>query len=194
MTQPPDNPTQPIATGPTSEQPAMQVPAVDAAAPAWATAAHEGDGTASARPMPVAGGGVVPSPLIVSPATSSSTASPGVPGVGKTSWSSRMGAGRGLAVGALVVGVGLGAVVGSGATWALTSDGRGPGIGSVADGEGHGRFDHDRDGDFGPGGRGEMPPGGQLPNGQLPNGQLPGGGAGTDDDPDSGATGTSQAI
>ena len=70
MTQPPDDLTQPIPTDPTHEQPAVDVPAVDAAAPAvdagapaaapaadpatpaWVTAAHEGDGTASARPVP----------------------------------------------------------------------------------------------------------------------------------------------
>ncbi len=121
----------------------------------------------------------------------------------KKTWRSRVSGGRGLAVGALVVGLGLGAVAGSAATWAVTHD---KGTGTVADGTGG--FDRDGDGDFGPrGGRGGPPPGGQLPDGQCggqqqngdggTTGQLPGGGAGTDGSTgDSGtdANGTSQAT
>ena len=141
----------------------MDVPAVDAAAPAvdagaaaatatpaWATAAHEGDGTASARPVPVGG----------EPGAARGAGRAGRPAVAqaeKRTWRSRVSGGRGLAVGALVVGLGLGAVAGSAATWAVSHD---KGTGTVADGTG--RFDRDGDGDFGPrGGRGGPPPGGQ---------------------------------
>lgn len=205
MTQPPDDLTQPIPTDPTHEQQAVDVPAVDAAAPvvdagapAWATAAHEGDGTASARPVPDAG---------ARPASPGMPVAPVVPAVAqaeKRTWRSRVSGGRGLAVGALVVGLGLGAVAGSAATWAVSHD---KGTGTVADGTG--RFDRDGDGDFGPrGGRGGPPPGGQLPDGgQLPNGgqqqnggggttgQLPGGGTdGSTGDSGTDANGTSQAT
>jgi hypothetical protein len=195
VTQPPDDLTQPVPTDPTHEQ-----PAVEPATPAWVTAAHEGDGTASARPVPVADMSPVSPVVPVAPVV------PAVAQAEKRTWRSRVSGGRGLAVGALVVGLGLGAVAGSAATWAVSHD---KGTGTVADGTG--RFDRDGDGDFGPrGGRGGPPPGGQLPDGgplpnggQLPNGdggttgQLPGGGAGTDSSTgDSGAdaNGTSQAT
>jgi hypothetical protein len=177
VNQPPDHPTQPIPADATREQPETEVPAVDTASPAWASAAHEGDGTVSARPVPVAGAGPVLPPALAAAAT---------PVVPKKAWTSRFSAGRGLAVGALVVGLGLGVVAGSAGTWAVTHGDRG--VGSVADGEG--RFDHHGDGDFGPpggpGGRGGMPPGGQLPGGPPQNG--------TDDSPGSNGTGTSEAT
>ena len=73
-----------------------------------------------------------------------------------------MSSGRGLAVVALVVGLGVGAVGGAAATFAATHD---DGAGTVADGTGG--FDRDGDGDFGPrGGHGGPPPGGQLPDGE----------------------------
>ena len=62
MTDRPDDRTQPISTEATSEQPSVDAAQADVDAaqpvaadvPAWANAAHEGDGTASARPVPVA--------------------------------------------------------------------------------------------------------------------------------------------
>ena len=60
-------------------------------------------------------------------------------GAAKKSWRSRVSRGRGLAVGALVVGLGLGAVGGSAATWAVTHD---DATGTTADGTG--RFDRRR--------------------------------------------------
>ena len=200
MTQPPDDLTQPIPSDATHEQPAA-ARAVDPATPAWANAAHEGDGAASARPVPVAGVSSAPPVVPVAPVA------PVVPAAAqaeKESWRSRVSGGRGLAVGALVVGLGLGAVAGSATTWAVTHD---KGTGTVADGAGG--FDRDGDGGFGPRGRGGPPPGGQLPDGgQLPGGQqqngdggttgqLPGGGAGTDGSTGDGVTdanGTSQAT
>ena len=194
MTDRPDDLTQPISTESTSEQ-----PGVDAAqpapveVPAWANAAHEGDGTASGRPVPVAA---------MAPMASHGPSIPPVAAApAKPSWRSRVSGGRGLAVAALVVGLGLGAVGGAAVTYAATS---GDDRGSIADGtggfdrNGSGRFDRDGDGDFGPGGHGGPPPGGPLPGGQLPGGdspqdgdsagQLPGGGTGTD------ANGTGQAT
>ena len=179
MTQPPEDLTQPIPSDSTQEQPAVDVPAVDAAAPvepptpAWANAAHEGDTAASARPVPVVGPNPVPVAVPVATAAGSR----------KASWRSRVSGGRGLAVGALVVGLGLGAVAGSAVTWAVGHHDQV--TGTTADG--NARFDRDG-GRFGPpGGRGGMPPGGgQLPNGdqqggdqQGGTGQLPGGGTGT---------------
>jgi len=129
---------------------------------------------------------------------------PAAAGAAKKSWRSRVSSGRGLAVGALIVGLGLGAVGGAATTWAVTHD---DAAGTTADGTG--RFDRDGDGDFGPPrGRGGMPPGGQLPDGQQQDGQqppdggggttgqLPGGGAGngTDGSTGSDANGTSQAT
>jgi hypothetical protein len=117
-------------------------------------------------------------------------AGPSVPPIAaspaKPSWRSRVSGGRGLAVAALLVGLGLGAVGGAAVTFAATHH---DGIGTTADGIPG--FDRDGDGGFGPhGGRGGPPPGGQLPGGQLPGGdqpqdddsqgQLPGGGTGTD--------------
>jgi len=95
----------------------------------------------------------------------------------KKSWRSRVSGGRGLAAVALVVGLGLGAVGGATATWAVTHDDT---TGTTADG--NGRFDPDGDGTFGPPrGRGGMRPGG-LPQQQDGSGgstgQLPGSGAG----------------
>ncbi|HEU5456395.1 MAG TPA: hypothetical protein VFU85_11990, partial [Nocardioides sp.] len=168
----------------THEQPAVAGPT---AGPAWAHAAHEGDGAASGRPVPVAGVSPVPPLAPVAPAAAETA---------KKTWRSRVSSGRGLAVGALVVGLGLGAVGGSAATWAVTHD---DDTGTTADGIG--RFDPD--GGFGPPrGRGGMPPGGQLPDGQQQDGgggttgQLPGGGAGngTDGSTGSDANGTSQTT
>ena len=199
MTDRPDDRTQPISTGSTSEQPAVDAghPAVDAAdVPAWANAGPDAGDPASARPVPVAAmapaaayGPSVP-PIAVAPA--------------KNSWRSRVSGGRGLAVAALLVGLGLGAVGGAAVTFAATHH---DGIGTTADGTpGFGR---DGDGGFGPhdgrGGppRGGPPRGGQLPNGQLPNGQPPGGDQPQDDDSPgqlpgggtgSGANGTSPAT
>ncbi len=97
--------------------------------------------------------------------------------VAKKSWRSRVTHGRGLVVGALVVGLGLGAVGGSAGTWAATRDNS-----TATTADGTNRFDRDGDGRFGPpGGRGGMPPGGgQAPNGTQQDGGLSGGGAGTD--------------
>lgn len=148
MTQPPADPSQPIPAAATREQPAVGTPATS---PAWASAAHEGDGAASARSAE------------------------------KKSWRSRVSGGRGLAAVALVVGLGLGAVGGATATWAVTHDDT---TGSAADG--NGRFDPDGDGTFGPPrGRGGMPPGGvpqQEDGSGGTTGQLPGGGTGTGSD------------
>jgi hypothetical protein len=207
VTQPPDDLTQPIPSDATHEQPAVEptgpvadggahvaVPGGETATPAWANAAHEGDGAASARP--VRGPGVSAAAPVVA-------AVPVVPAVAqaeKKSWRTRVSGGRGLAVGALIVGLGLGAVGGAAATWAVTHDN---GSGTVADGTG--RLGPDGDGDFGPhGGRGGPPPRGQLPDGgQQQNGdggttgQPPGGGAGTDGSTGDGGTdanGTSQAT
>ncbi len=186
-TQPPADPTQPIPSAATHEQPAAAGPT---ASRAWANAAPEGDGAASGRPVPVAGASPAPPFVPVAPAAAETA---------KKSWRSRVSSGRGLAVGALVVGLGLGAVGGSVATWAVTHD---DAAGTTADGTG--RFGPDGDGDFGPPrGRGGMPPGGQLPDGQQQpdgsggtTGQLPGGGAGngTDGSTGSDANGTSQAT
>ena len=190
--QPPADPTQPIPSAATHEQPAVAGPAES---PAWAQAAHEGDGAASGRPVPVAGASPMPPVAPLAPAAA---------GAAKKSWRSRVSSGRGLAVGALIVGLGLGAVGGAATTWAVTHD---DATGTTADGTG--RFDRDGDGDFGPPrGRGGMPPGGQLPDGQQQDGQqppdggggttgqLPGGGAGngTDGSTGSDANGTSQAT
>ena len=225
MTQPPDDLTRPIPADATHEQQAADVPAVDAAAPgadagapagvpavgtatpAWANAAREGDAAASARPVPaagygaappVAGYGALPPVAGVAPVAPFAPVAPAAAAAEKASWRSRVSGGRGLAVAALVVGLGLGAVGGSVATWAVVND---HGAGTVADGTGG----FDRDGDFGPrGGRGGPPPGGQLDDGgQQPNGdggttgQLPGGGAGTDGSTGgtgSDANGTSQGT
>ncbi len=202
MTDRPDR-TQPISTEATSEQPSVDAAQADVDAaqpvapdvPAWANAAHEGDGTASARPVAVAA---------MAPTAAYGPAVPAVPpvagGPAEQSWRSRVSGGRGLAVAALVVGLGLGAVGGAAVSYAATHT---DGAGRIAessdfDRDGTGRFDRDGDGDFGPGGHGGPPPGGQLPGGQLPGGdspqddggqgQLPGGGTGTD------ANGTSQAT
>ncbi len=223
MTDRPDDRTQPISTGSTSEQPPVDAaqpamdaaqPAMDAAqqvaadVPAWANAAHEGDGTASARPVPLA--------AMAPAAAYGPSIPPGAAGPAQRSWPSRVSSGRGLAVVALVVGLGLGAVGGAAVTYAATHT---DGAGGIAEGtggfdrdgtgrfdrDGTGRFDRDGDGDFGPGGRGDPPSGGRLPDGQLPGGgqlpdsdspqdggttgQLPGGGGtGTD------ANGTDQAT
>jgi len=176
MTDRPDDSTQPISTESTSEQPAVDAgvptadtaqPATDAVQPAgadvprWANAASAGDGTASARPVPVADPAASYGPS-VPPIAATATKAP---------WRSKVSSGRGLAVAALVVGLGVGAVGGAAVTFAATSADR---LGTTADGSP--RFDHDGDGSFGPhGGRGGPPPGGQLPGGQLPGGQLPGG-------------------
>ena len=170
MTQPPADPTQPIPAAATREQPAVGPPATS---PAWASAAHEDDGAASARPVPAPGpvSGVSPVPPAAPAAVVATVAE-------KKSWRSRVSGGRGLAAVALVVGLGLGAVGGATATWAVTHDDT---TGTTADG--NGRFDPDGDGTFGPPrGRGGMPPGG-VPQQQDgtggTTGQLPGGGAGT---------------
>jgi hypothetical protein len=218
VTQPPDDLTQPIPADATHEQQAVDVPAVDAAAPgadagapvgvpavdtatpAWANAAREGDAAASARPVPAAGYGAVPPAAGVAPVAPVAPVVPAAAAAEKGSWRPRVSGGRGLAVGALVVGLGLGAAGGSVATWAVVHDNR---AGTVADGTGG--FDRDGDGDFGPrGGRGGPPPGGPLPDGgQQQNGdggttgQLPGGGAGTDGSTGgtgSDANGTSQGT
>ena len=170
MTQPPDDLTQPVPADATHEQPAATVPAVAAAAP----------GADAAAPVGVPALGTA-TPAWANPAREGDAAASARPE--KASWRSRVSGGRGLAVGALVVGLGLGAVGGSVATWAVVHD---HGGGTVADGTGG--FDRDGDGGFGPrGGRGGPPPGGPLPDdGQQRNGdggttgQLPGGGAGTD--------------
>ena len=120
--------------------------------------------------------------------TDVTSGSPPVDGARK-SWHSRFSRGRGLVVGALVVGLGLGAVGGAAGTWAVTRDDT---TGTRADGTPG--LDRPGDSSFGPpGGRGGMPPGGRggMPpgGGQAPNGtqqdggtpgQLPGGGPGTD--------------
>jgi hypothetical protein len=108
------------------------------------------------------------------------------PGATKPSLRSRLSGGKGLAVGALVVGLGLGAVGGSVATWAVVHDAHG--VGTTADGRG---FDHDGDGDFGrpDGDRGGFPPGG----GQRPGGDQQQGGGGSSGS-GSDANGTSQAT
>lgn len=216
MTQPPDDLTQPIPSDATYEQPAVDVPVPDAAAaavpvadagaqawmtsvdpgiPGWARPAQEGDGAASARPAPAAG--VTPVPPIA-PVASTVPVGPVAAASEKKPWRSRVSGGRALAVGALVVGLGLGAIGGSAATWAVTHD---DGPGAVADGTGG--FDRDGDGGFGPrGGHGGPPPGGRLPDGGQQQdggttGQPPGGGAGTDDssgDTGTDANGTSQAT
>ncbi|MFL6167170.1 MAG: hypothetical protein ACJ710_12855 [Ornithinibacter sp.] len=215
MTDRPDDRTQPISTGATSEQPpvgsaphrsdAAQPTAADV--PAWANATWQGDGAASARPVPVApmapAAGYGPS---VAPVAVVAAAPP------QQSWRSRVSGGRGLAVVALVVGLGLGAVGGAAATYAAThTDGTGsiaggsggPGGSGGFDRGGTGRFDGDGDDDFGPGGHGGPPPGGQFPDGRLPGGgQLPGGDSPQDDGttgqlPGGGGTdanGTSQAT
>ena len=173
MTDRPDDRTQPISTGSTSEQPAVDagLPAVDAAAaPTWANAGPEAGDAASARPVPVA------------PMAPAAAYGPSVPPIAaapaRKSWRSRVSGGRGLAVAALLVGLGLGAVGGAAVTFAAFHH---DGIGTTADGTPG--FDRDGDGGFGPhGGRGGPPPGGQLPDGQLPGGQLPGGDQPQDDD------------
>ena len=183
MSDRPDDRTQPISTRDTSEQPPVDagVP-VGAGTPAWANAAHEGDGTASARPVPVAA------------MTQAAPSGPSVPPIAATSakpsWRSRVSGGRGLAVAALLVGLGLGAVGGAAVTFAATHH---DGIGTTADGIP--LFDRVGDGGFGPhGGRGGPPPGGRFhvagpDGGDLPDGgQLPGGGTGID------ANGTSPAT
>ncbi len=169
MTQPPADPTQPIPAAAPREQPEVDTPATS---PAWASAAHVGDGAASARPVPVPVAGVSPVLPAAAPAAVVATVAE------KKSWRSRVSGGRGLAAVALVVGLGLGAVGGATATWAVTHDDT---TGTTADG--NGRFDPDGDGTFGPPrGRGGMPPGG-VPQQQDgtggTTGQLPGGGAGT---------------
>jgi hypothetical protein len=188
MTDRPDR-TQPISTEATSEQPSVDAAQADVDAaqpvapdvPAWANAAHVGDGTASARPVPVAA---------MAPKAAYGPAVPAVPAVppvaggpAEQSWRSRVSGGRGLAVAASVVGLGLGAVGGAAVSYAATHT---DGAGRIAessdfDRDGTGRFDRDGDGDFGPGGHGGPPPGGQLPGGQLPGGQLPGGDSPQDD-------------
>jgi hypothetical protein len=194
MTDRPDDRTQPISTGSTSEQPAVgaEQPAVDAVdVPAWASARPDGGDPASARPVAVAA------------MTPAAAYGPSVPPIAaapaQSSWHSRVSGGRGLAVVALLVGLGLGAVGGAALTFAATHH---DGIGTTADGTPG--FHRDGDGGFGPhGGRGGPPPGGQLPNGQLPGGQLPGGDQPQNDDSPgqlpgggagSGANGTSQAT
>lgn len=210
MTQPPDDLTQPIASGPTAEQAAVpaadagvpapdagSAPAAEAAVPApdWARAGTAGEAPASDWPAvtaaaPAAGYGVP-----VAPASGY-----GVPVAPKASWRSRMSGGKGLAVGALVVGLGLGAVGGSVVTWAAVHDGHG--VGTTADGRG---FDRDGDRGFGPpdGGRGGFGPGdGQRQDGgqqqggnqQGGPGQLPGGGTGGSTGSGTGANGTALAT
>jgi hypothetical protein len=194
MTDRPDDRTQPISTGSTSEQPAVDAgqAAVDAAdVPAWANATPASGEPASVRPVPVA---------VMTPAAAYGPSVPPIAAAPATgSWRSRMSGGRGLAVAALLVGLGLGAVGGAAVTFAATHH---EGIGTTADGTPG--FDRDGDGGFGPhGGRGGPPPGGQLPDGQLPGGQLPGGDSPQNDDnpgqlpgggTGSGANGTSQAT
>ena len=185
--------TQPVGTDVASESPpvmsdaaapavptpghaAPTSPAPVTGAPAWASSAHEGDGSASARPVPLAS----PAPPVTQGHPVAASGAVPVDGA-KKSWRSRFSHGRGLVVGALVVGLGLGAVGGSAGTWAVTHDNA---TGTTADGTSG--FDRGRDGSFGPpGGRGGMPPGGgQAPDGTQQDGgttgQLPGGGAGTD--------------
>ena len=184
MTDRPDDLTQPISPASTSQQPAVDAAQPAAAGgPAWATAAHEGDGTASARPVPVAA---------MAPTAPMAAYGPSIPPVAaapaKPSWRSRVSGGRGLAVAALVVGLGLGAVGGAAVAYAATA---GDDSGSIADGtggfgrDGTGRFDRDGDGDFGHGGH---LPGGDSPEDGGSTGQLPGGGTGTD------VNGTGQAT
>ena len=169
MSQTPQNPdlTRPIATEATAEQPPFTsdaVPPVREAAPSpvWAEAAHEGERPAS---------------------------TPAAPLDTKDSWRSKVTGGRGLAAGALVVGLGLGAVGGSVATWAVTHDDA-PSVGTTADGRPG--FDPDGDGGFGPpgGGRGGMPPGGRQQDGGT-TGRLPGGGADTGNGTDGSTEGSS---
>ena len=202
MNQPPDDLTQPIPSDPTAEQ--APVPAADEAAPAapapeWAQATGDGDAPASDRPAPTPAAPPPPVPPIAGYGVPVATAA--APVATKSSWRSRVSGGKGLAVGALVVGLGLGAVGGSVATWAVVHDSHG--VGTTADGH---RFDRNGDGDFGPpdGGRGGFPPGGgQRPGGdqqggdqQQGGGTLPGGGGGTGGSSGSGtdANGTSQAT
>ena len=170
MTQPPADPTQPIPAAATREQPAEWAPPPRAppgrTQPTRVTARHP---PARCR-SPVAGASPVPP---AAPAAGGRR-----PSAEKKSWRSRVSGGRGLAAVALVVGLGLGAVGGAAATWAVTHD---DATGTTADG--NGRFDPDGDGTFGPPrGRGGMPPGG-VPQQQDgtggTTGQLPGGGAGT---------------
>ena len=148
------DPTGPVPTDVTRESPPV---ASDAATPAGAGA------PASATPTGHAVTATGPD-QVVGP---------------KKSWRTRVSRGPWLAVAALVVGLGLGAVAGSAGTWAVTHDDH---AGSVADGTAG--FDRDGHGGFGPpGGRGGMPPGGgQAPNGTPQDGgapgQLPGGGGG----------------
>ncbi len=173
MTDRPDDRTQPISTGSTSEQPTVDAwqPSLDAGdVPAWANAGPDGGDPASARPVPVAA------------MTPAAAYGPSVPPIAATpakgSWRSQMSGGRGLAVAALLVGLGLGAVGGTAVTFAATHH---DGIGTTADGTA--RFGRDGDGGFGPhDGRGGPPPGGRLPNGQLPGGQVPGGDQPQNDD------------
>jgi hypothetical protein len=132
---------------------------------------------------PVTSGAAAPAGAPASPASPTPTGHPvtatgPAPAVGaKKSWRSRVSRGPGLAVAALVVGLGLGAVGGSAGTWAVTHD---EPTGPVADGTAG--FDRDGHGGFGPpGGRRGMPPGGgEAPNGTQQDGgapgQLPGGG------------------
>ena len=166
MTQPTRDPTQPIPAAATSEQPAVGTPATS---PAWANAAHEGDGAASARPVPVAGDGAGRrrtgrrAPAAVAPRQEVlALAGQRRPRARGRRPRRRPGPGCGRR---------------RGRTWAATHDDT---TGTTADG--NGRFDRDGDGTFGPpGGRGGMPPGGRLPQQQDgtggTTGQLPGGGA-----------------
>lgn len=207
MNQPPDDLTQPIPSEPTAPQAA--VPAADAAVPAadavpaasadaapaahapdWAQASAAGERPASDLP--------VTSPTAPVTGSAVPVASAAAPVAARTSWRSRVSGGKGLAVGALVVGLGLGAVGGSVATWAVVHEAHG--VGTTADGRG---FDHHGDGDFGrpDGDRGGFPPGGgQRPGDdqqQGGGGTLPGGGGGgTGGSSGSGtdANGTSQAT
>ena len=222
MTQPPDDLTRPIPADATHEQQAVDVPAVDAAAPgadagappgfrlsaprpprgrtrrARATPPHPPDpcrppGTARCRQSPGS-----PHAAPVAPVAPAAAAAE------KASWRSRVSGGRGLAVAALVVGLGLGAVGGSVATWAVVHDN---GAGTVADGSGG--FDRDGDG-LRPAVARRLPRGRWSGAARRPagwrsaaerrrgtTGQLPGGGAGTDGSTGgtgSDANGTSQGT
>ena len=153
------DPTQPIRDADRHRSDASRAPAARRRAPARPPGRARPTRVTARHPPAGAGRRGAPAPPVHPVAA-------GRAAPAKKSWRSRFSRGRGLAVGALVVGLGLGAVGGSAAP------GRPPTTthaGTVADGTGG--FDRDGDGGFGPpGGRGGMPPGG----GQCPDGSPAG--------------------
>jgi len=139
--------------------------------------------------QPVAGGGAAQHPPVASDAAPAPIGVGAAPVPATSSWRSKVTGGRALAAGALVVGLGLGALGGSAATWAVTHD-DGAHRGTTADARPG--FDPDDGGGFPPprfgppgGGRGGMPPGGPQQDGGSTGGST---GTGTD------ANGTSQGT